>query len=382
MARSEIPELVFIHPAIESPEALDKAVRDHGLAATLLQSQNGRDAWILSTYLHLRQRGLPVRLSPVFLPDRVCIAHRDDHAAAADAWRSFSVCIRADRERAFTPNIELVQSPGVIDNVMAHYMPQWPQPALIPRAQGRDDLVCRVGFFGPAKNLAAELRSTELTEALTELGMELVIREDRGSWGDYADIDVVLAVRDGAPYFLAGKPPSKLINAWRAGCPAILGSEPAFHHHGLAGRDFLYATNAAETLAALKRLKHEPGLYSAMRRRAAERGGDWSADAMARLWTQFVRDTVGPAYRRWYRLPLPIRRGRSLMAYAWGRLRCRLRGNLYARDYDLQGQPIHRQRTRKRRLALCLDAVLSRLDYRRLHRSRAADQPFENRPDA
>jgi hypothetical protein len=382
MNNSGDAEIVFVHPAIESVEQLDEDVRQEGLVPTLLRCSNGRDAWILSTYLQLRQRGMPVRLSPCFVPDRICFAHRDDHAAALDLWRSFTVCVRADRERAFTANMEVVQSPAVVDNLAAHYMPHWPQPGLMPRDQARGDSLYRIGFFGPAKNLAAELRSPAFTEQLRELGMELVIREARQSWNDYRDIDAVVAIRDGAPYFLAGKPPAKLINAWRAGCPAIVGSEPAFHHYGCHGRDFLYATNAAEALTALKRLKEEPGLYARMRQRAIELGRDWSAEPVAALWMQFVHETVRPAYERWYRRPLALRRSLGLLGYAWGRFRRRLRGNLYSRGYDLQGQPIERKQTRKRRLALQLDAWLSRRDHRRLLGSRPADGSSDNRTEA
>jgi hypothetical protein len=47
-------------------------------------------------------------------------------------------------------------------------------------------------------------------------------------WHDYSTDDLVLAVRDLTEKDALVKPASKLVNAWIAGVPALLGPEPAF----------------------------------------------------------------------------------------------------------------------------------------------------------
>jgi len=40
--------------------------------------------------------------------------------------------------------------------------------------------------------------------------------------------DAALAVRPGNEYFRSIKPAAKLVNAWQAGCPALLGPEAGY----------------------------------------------------------------------------------------------------------------------------------------------------------
>ena len=66
------------------------------------------------------------------------------------------------------------------------------------------------------------------------------------------------------PIVLETKPASKLVNAWAAGVPAMLGPEPAYRELRSSPLDFLETPAAEAVLDAIDRLRGEPGLYAAM----------------------------------------------------------------------------------------------------------------------
>ena len=114
-------------------------------------------------------------------------------------------------------------------------------PALA-RAEARGARVERVGFVGRERNLAPAFRSAQFRRELAQRGFTLVLRER--PWWDYRDLDAILAVRDASPAKLRTKPASKLVNAWHAGCPALLGPEPAFEARRRSPLDFLVGRHA------------------------------------------------------------------------------------------------------------------------------------------
>jgi|GEM_PF-272028 len=359
----------FVHRGLSDWQDLDQQIERHGLDQVLLGCRNGRDAWVISTYTRLRRRGYPVKLVDHFVPGALCIAHRDDIASAPGLWRSFNVAIRADRERTFISDLEVVQSPAVVDAPGVYYLPHWPQPALIPRDPERGDRFERLGFFGPRKNLAACFRTPEFAEQLQALGVELVIQEEREQWHDYSDIDAVIAVRDGLPYFLAGKPPAKLFNAWRAGCLAFVGSEPAFHHYRQSEDDFIHVINAEELLDRIRVIKETPGLYDRLRLRAEQLGATVDVQHIEDTWIAFLESTALSGYNDWCARSLWHRYIRSLLSHGYRLFRRFLRGNLYTRGYDVEGNPLGNRRTFKRRLALIADGFLSAWDRRQRARN-------------
>lgn len=66
------------------------------------------------------------------------------------------------------------------------------------------------------------MKTGAFQDALRQRGVRFVNRF-QGEWHDYQHVDAVLAIRDCPPVVLATKPASKLINAWKAGVPALLG---------------------------------------------------------------------------------------------------------------------------------------------------------------
>ena len=291
----------------------------------------GEDAWVLITYLVLKHRGHDVRLSKHFVPEQLCIAHYNHIRWRSFAYQSFVVAIRADRGPVYISEHRIVQSPGLADGRRDHFVPYWPQPGLLPRDSGRADRVERIGFMGQERNLAEELRTPAFRERLAELGMELVIRGTRPEWHDYRDLDVLLAVRGGKARWLLTKPPSKLVNAWLAGCPAILGPEPAFEALRRGELDYQSASTADEVIAALEGLKREPELFRKMIENGSARGRDYSIAQVARSWESVLRGVVGSDYQRWLDRPRRLRRGLLLARYLPRAALQRLMPNRYLR---------------------------------------------------
>jgi hypothetical protein len=261
--------------------------------------RGGRNAWTLQTWLRLRRRGLAAELAPRCLPGALCIVHYDDLHARDLTAQSYVLGLRGDRPPMLLADQQVVQTPVLANGVTSHFVPTWPQPGLVPRAPERGARFERVGFVGRERNLAPEFRDAAFRRALAALGLRLVVREDR--WWDCADLDAILAVRHASAAKLRTKPASKLVNAWHAGCPALLGPEPAFEAQRRSPLDFLGVRTPQEALAALRRLRDEPGLHTAMVERGRERAREFAADAIAARWEALLTGPVAEDFARWRR---------------------------------------------------------------------------------
>jgi hypothetical protein len=129
--------------------------------------------------------------------------------------------------------------------------------------------------------------------------MELIIRET--DWTDCTDLDAILAVRQVSEFDLSIKPPSKLINAWRAGMPALLGMEPAYEQLRISPLDYFQIRTPDDAIAALRRLRDEEGLMAQMIASGRNRCLEFSTDNLAARWEALLSSPVTDAYERWKR---------------------------------------------------------------------------------
>lgn len=165
-------------------------------------------------------------------------------------------------------------------------LPMFPQSGLEPRDAGRGDAVERVVFVGCRGQLRADFASPAFAAAARRLGVEFdVVDKGRAAeWGcAQRTADLTLAVRP-AHVELARKPPTKLVNAWCAGCPALLGPEPAYRSLREDDLDYVEVDSPRAALDAIARLRNDPALYARMRRRCAERAADYSNRRTAERW--------------------------------------------------------------------------------------------------
>jgi len=263
--------------------------------------RGGPQNWIVQTYLQLREplrrAGLAASISEHFHPDAINIAHRD---SLNRLWfpyaRYYIVGVRADRSPIKVSDWELLQNKAQIPDERQRYIPFWPQPGLLPREDTRGHQISRIGYFGRPGASSAWLDDPNFRAQLADLGVRFEARDD--CWFDYRDVDLVLAHRRESQTMLAQKPASKLINAWLAGVPALLGPEPGYAALRESELDFLEIDGPEEALAAVRRLQQIPALYEAMVKNGRSRAISYTVDASRERWLEFLLREVVPAAKR------------------------------------------------------------------------------------
>jgi hypothetical protein len=273
--------------------------------------KNNEDCWVILTYVHLRRRGLPVRLQTRFVPDAICVASGLDYGIRTRPDQSFVIACRGDGPRVALCDFQVVQNPCNVWSQNDFLIPLWPQPDLLPRDPGRETLLRNVVYKGDLGNLNEPFRRPEFRAALEKRGLRLSLDgkpEGNGlvSWGDYREADLLLAVRNLTRGDAKLKPASKLLNAWHAGVPALLGPEPAFQRLRRSEFDYLEIRTPEDALAAIDRLLAEPQRYRAMVEQAARRSPEFGEDATARLWIELL-EAAERGLARWRRRPGPLR---------------------------------------------------------------------------
>ncbi len=285
----------------------------------------GELSWVAQTFLRLRAAGYPVELSATPPASGLIVFHaKQKHALAraANGQRGiFFVAIRADNSAPLLADFEILQSSHFADERTRFWIPFWPQPGLVPRDASRGTTLARVAYMGRIENLHPEFRGEAWKQALSTMGLEWVLREvrfrsergqERIDWEDYRTLDAVIAVRPHDPHLAYAKPATKLINAWRAGVPALVGPEFACREIRRSADDFLEVANAEEAIAALRRLQLDPSLYSRMVAMGRQRAPEFSFATLTERWAQILFDTIPARLAAdglpWsQRLPLPVR---------------------------------------------------------------------------
>lgn len=301
--------------------------------------QPGTNCWTIQTYLKLRERGHDVSITPSFMHDAINIAHYDSIPAYAWLRHFFVVSIRADRDPTFIANLEITQNASSTTRGYQHFISLWPQPALMPRDPHRGHKIETLCFMGVPENLAASFKTREFENALNANGIRLVV--ERNNWWDYREIDAVLAVRDGSPYFLQHKPASKLVNSWLAGCPALLGPEPAYREIGRSGIDYFEVSQPKDVLSVLRLLHEQPGLFEKIVRNGQDAVRAYGTDAVIRQWENFLFGPATQAYFDW-KNNFAMRAPQRFLKLHYRLLKRRLWGYQYYKNCDENGRLLPR----------------------------------------
>jgi hypothetical protein len=293
--------IYFVHRLLEEwPELSDpnsKLTPDQCAA----RMGRGPNCWTIQTYMHLKSRGHDVHLRPDYVPNQINVLHYDDLALKHWPHRAFIVCIQPDRARAAAADLRLVQNHLQLRGSNDHFVYLWPQPGLLPRDPTRGTTIRRVGYLGALRYLAQPFRTDEFHARLRKLDMEFVLRAQDDEHVSYSDLDAVLAVRAISAYDLSIKPGGKLFNAWIAGCPALLGAEPAYQALRRSPLDYFEVNTPEEALAALQQLKNDPALYRQIVENGQRRAVDFSTELLCRQWEELFAGPVADGYSRWLR---------------------------------------------------------------------------------
>ncbi|MEG4015695.1 MULTISPECIES: glycosyltransferase [unclassified Microcoleus] len=266
----------------------------------------GKYDWTLQTYLYLKADGLPCQLID-FMPDEgIVLSHRDFLSDNLQPLpKLLVVCIKVDREPHPYAQLQVVQNDR--DPLFSrspflwqcHPLKFWLQPGLIPRDAGRGEIFENAAFFGVLDSLAPELQAPSWGEKLGVLGLDWqVVGCDR--WHDYSKVDVIVAVRsfEGELTF-DSKPPSKLINAWHAGIPAVLGRESAYRRERKSQLDYIEVASPEEAIAAVEMLRGDRNLRAAMIENGRIRAQETANALIISQWRNFLTNVAVPAYYRW-----------------------------------------------------------------------------------
>lgn len=259
--------------------------------------RGGVNAWIAQTYVQLKRRGWNVTLGPEMDRHAINVIHCDDLVAYYRPYRFYVVGVRCDRPPLEICDRVVVQSPVLADEPRVAYIPNWPQPGLIPREHERGDRCETVGFVGRQENLDPCFLSPEFEDALEERGLRFICRSD--NWSDFRGIDIYLAIRSFPSAMLETKPPSKLVNAWHAGIPAVLKPEPAFEAIRRKSIDYLAAETMADALQAIDRIRGSVTLRREMIENGRQRAVEFTEDAIASRWMRFFEEYVLRDFGRW-----------------------------------------------------------------------------------
>lgn len=273
---------------------------------------HGPFSWTIQTHLQLRAHGIGTTLVSAVPESGVVLSHSDFWIGVppARAGQHF-VEIKPDRspvleapllticQSAFDPLLEDASAPR--DRVA--WVPYWPQPSLVPRGAGRPPQVTRAAFLGNERNLLDVRGRERLTEGLDRLGVRFATIP-RSGWHDYSELDVVIAVREGAADGAMSqvtdpraKPATKLVNAWLAGVPAILSPDPSYLAIAEPGIEFLAAESADEILDAVRAVQRDVGLWRILVERGRRRAEDFDADAVRRAWQDLIEHRILPLAR-------------------------------------------------------------------------------------
>jgi glycosyltransferase involved in cell wall biosynthesis len=284
--------------------------------------QTGERAWILQTCLRLRHAGHPVELSGTAPEEGLVVFHSKQ---ARELLRQRSrlrgvvlVAARADNRQALIADFEILQNGCFADGRRRFFVPHWPQAGLLPRDPARGERIERIAYKGFAANLHPSFRTPDWTGFLAREGIEWAMdavefdgRNRRElDWPDFRTVDLVLAVRPDERNARHSKPATKLVNAWLAGVPALLGPELAYRELRRSELDYLEVASVAEAREAVLRLRRDPGLYRAMVENGRQRGAEFTAAALVPRWAELLFATI-PALAAEQqlsrRIPLPLR---------------------------------------------------------------------------
>ncbi|MEN7972431.1 MAG: glycosyltransferase [Verrucomicrobiota bacterium] len=140
---------------------------------------------------------------------------------------------------------------------------------------------------------------------------------DASEWHRLGSVDVLLGIRTFGQKKYNRKPPSKLINAWRAGIPFIGGADSAYTQVGTPGKDFLQVFSYDEMVDALIRLRRDPGLCEKIVEAGRKRAEDFTFDRVEQRWKSLLEVDIAHAYSQWTnRCCKPLRFAVKSLQYA------------------------------------------------------------------
>ncbi|OQW50279.1 MAG: hypothetical protein A4S09_00355 [Proteobacteria bacterium SG_bin7] len=277
----------------------------------------GEYAWILQTYLVLKEKNVPCELVSKFPDKGIVVVHRSH---IPKDYRpnnaTLLVCVQADYSLHWWAQAHVVQNKAALKRnliwSLRHLFPptrdtyirHWPQPNLVPRSSERGNRFENLAFFGTELNMDPYLRSNEWLGHIKNLGLNWLPKFDPKTWHDYNDVDCIVAVRSFSEKPKSWKPPTKLFNAWLAGAPIIVEPYSAYFEERRSENDFCVSKDPAELVDWVQKLKTSPTLREKFVNAGRSRVKDCSVDTIAQTWIDTLNGTWLPLLDKWQESPV------------------------------------------------------------------------------
>lgn len=324
------PEVTFFCPQPAELSRLDGPPAEETVEHWTVPQPARMRAWVIQTVLRLRETGYDVAIQPTLPETGIVVLLPEPHFCQA-FYRQYEtkhrdlliVTIRADIVgfRSLLADAEIVQNGYFADEQRIFDVPHWPQPGLIPRDSDRGTDIRTIAFKGDKGNLHPDLFSARFHDFLRERHIEVLLEETNDRtvpqpWHNYKDVDLLIAVRkpwhEGDLFY--NKPASKLINAWHAGVPALLGPEIAFRELREHPLDYVEVSDDYGAIEAIDRLISKPERYAAIVEHGRERAREFTSQRIAERWAEILfeklpRIAQTSSFQLSRRIPLSVRRG-------------------------------------------------------------------------
>jgi hypothetical protein len=262
--------------------------------------------WIWSTYYRLKQKGYDNVHLVNKIPEKGIVVMASNQGSVFQKFSKnvFVILAVADSPPWFYTQINISQNPlqpydypNMLQFPVWKHISHWPQPNLITRNEERGDRLENVAFFGDKSQIAPELLSNDFKSEMERLGLKFLIIDRE--FNDYSTVDLVLAIRSFSKNSILQKPYSKLINAWLAQVPIIVGKESSFQSIKKSELDFIAVETKTELFDALKTLKEHPSLRQQMIQNGIQRSKEFTEEAILNTWENLLFNEAQEYYKQW-----------------------------------------------------------------------------------
>jgi hypothetical protein len=275
----------------------------------------GRGHALLELFVRLRARGRAVSIGPT--PPkaaRVVVVFSKDLAL----WPSLRFALTASylpvvviesdwprrRSVPVAADVLVRACRADVQSVREVALPLLPQRGLLPRRPERFGRIRTLGFHGDPSQAPDFLTDPSFVHALREVGVEARVAGP-STWHDFRDVDAVLCMRREG-LLTDHKPPTKLVNAWAAGCVPLVARERSYTEWATDGDDALVVSDDRSVLDACRRLA-APGFAASIESRCAAQRELVTVDAILDQWCDVIdRSASVPVRRRSWRLSAAV----------------------------------------------------------------------------
>jgi len=261
-------------------------------------------------YLMLREQGLDVRICHEYPQKGIFVIFKGN--VDGFKWNPdlFVVSLQWDYPRDDRAQVHLVSntystteaSMGWLDRISLRgypfYVSEVTHPVIIPRDPKRGDRFENITYIGDTRNLDDAFKTDSFRKRLQDMGMKFIIHDKPQSMPDYSEVDAVIAVRRFGQ-IISNKPPTKLINAWRGGVPALLGCEIGYREARNSYYDYIEVDSIEDVYNGLARLKNDIEFRKRMVEMGRQRMGPYMPDQVSATWASFFSQTIIPIYHEW-----------------------------------------------------------------------------------